>query len=53
MEGIRKAQPAARRIVRTNGKGAHELVHRFVQRDDGLEALLDAISADIPAEGAP
>ena len=53
MEGIRKAQPTARRIVRTNGKGAHELVHRFVERDDGLEALLDAISADIPAQRAP
>ncbi|MBA3458198.1 MAG: PilZ domain-containing protein [Deltaproteobacteria bacterium] len=49
MEGIRKSQPTARRIVRTTGKGAHELVHRFVERDDGLEALLDAISADIPA----
>lgn len=53
MEGIRKAQPTARRIVRTNGKGAHELVHRFVERDDGLEALLDAISADLPAQRAP
>ena len=53
MERIRKAQPTTRRIVRTNGKGAHELVHRFVERDDGLEALLDAISADIPAQRAP
>lgn len=53
MEGIRKAQPTARRIVRTNGRGAHELVHRFVERDDGLEALLDAISADLPATQGP
>jgi len=53
MESIRKAQPKARRIVRTIGKGAHELVHRFVERDAGLEALLDAISADIPPQGAP
>ncbi len=53
MESIRKAQPRARRIVRTTGKGAHELVHRFVERDDGLPALLDAISADIPAQRAP
>ena len=53
MESIRKAQPTARRIVRTNGKGAHELVHRFVERDDGLPALLDAISADISAQRAP
>jgi len=50
MEGIRKAQPTARRIVRATGRGAHELVHRFVERDAGLEALLDAISADIPAQ---
>lgn len=48
MEGIRKLQPKARRIVRGNGKGSSELVHRFVERDTGLEALLDAITADIP-----
>lgn len=48
MEGIRKLQPRARRIVRGNGKGSSELVHRFVERDTGLEALLDAITADIP-----
>lgn len=49
MEGIRKLQPRARRIVRGNGKGSSELVHRFVERDSGIEALLDAITADIPA----
>ncbi len=48
MEGIRKLQPKARRIVRGNGKGSSDLVHRFVERDTGLEALLDAITADIP-----
>ena len=48
MEGIRKLQPKARRIVRGAGKGSSELVHRFVERDSGLEALLDAITADIP-----
>jgi hypothetical protein len=48
MEGIRRVQPAARRIVRGAGSGSSELVHRFVDRNDGLEALLDAITADIP-----
>jgi hypothetical protein len=53
MEGMRKLQPKARRIVRGNGKGTSELVHRFVERDSGLEALLDAITADIPAASTP
>jgi hypothetical protein len=53
MEGIRRAQPTARRIVRGSGRGDSDLVHRFVQRDDGLEALLDAITADIPQVGKP
>lgn len=48
MEGIRRIQPGARRIVRGTGAGSTELVHRFVDRNDGLEALLDAITADIP-----
>jgi nucleotide-binding universal stress UspA family protein len=49
MMGVRRVQPSARRIVRTNGsKGSNELVHRFVDRDAGLEALLDAVTADIP-----
>jgi hypothetical protein len=48
MEGIRRIQPSARRIVRGTGTGTSELVHRFVDRNDGLEALLDAITADIP-----
>ncbi len=48
MTGIRRVQPSARRIVRGDGKGQHELVHRFVDRNAGLEALLDAVTADIP-----
>lgn len=48
-----KHQPAARRIVR--GAVIHvpdvepQLVHRFVDRDAGLEALLDALTADLTA----
>ena len=53
MEGIRRMQPKARRIVRGNGKGSSELVHRFVERDSGLEALLDAITADMPTSPLP
>ncbi len=53
MEGMRKLQPKARRIVRGKGKGSSDLVHRFVERDSGLEALLDAITADIPAASTP
>jgi hypothetical protein len=56
LAAAREAQPQARRIVRgalgsgptpvANGNGAL-LVHRFVDRDAGLEALLDALTADI------
>ena len=48
MRGIRRVQPSARRIVRGDGKASHELVHRFVDRDAGLEALLDAVTAEYP-----
>lgn len=48
MAGVRRVQPSARRIVRGAGRGASDLVHRFVSRDAGLEALLDAMTADIP-----
>jgi hypothetical protein len=48
MQGVRRVQPSARRIVRGAGRGSTELVHRFVSRDAGLDALLDAMSADIP-----
>lgn len=49
MEGVRKAQPTTRRIVRGAGKGSNDLVHRFVARDAGLEALLDAVTAELPS----
>jgi hypothetical protein len=47
MDDVRKAQPAARRIVRGAGRSEGSLVHRYVDRDSGLEALLDAITANI------
>ena len=48
MLNVRKSQPSARRIVRGSGNGETELVHRFVDRDAGLDALLDAVAADMP-----
>ena len=49
MESARRAQPTARRIVRGvhNGPQADPLVHRFVERDAGLDALVDALTADL------
>lgn len=47
MDDVRKAQPSARRIVRGAGRHDNELVHRYVDRDSGLEALLDAVTANI------
>jgi hypothetical protein len=47
MDDVRKAQPEARRIVRGAGRGDGDLVHRYVDRDSGLEALLDAVTANI------
>lgn len=47
MAEVRKAQPSARRIVRGAGRGGGDLVHRYVDRNSGLEALLDAVSAKI------
>ena len=49
MHSVRSSQPTARRIVRGAGTGQTELVHRFVDRDAGLDALLDAVSAEMPA----
>lgn len=47
----RKVQPNARRIVRGADDGgpapAPPLAHRFVDRDAGLDALLDALTADL------
>ena len=48
MHNVRRSQPTARRIVRGAATGETELVHRFVDRDAGLDALLDAVSADMP-----
>jgi len=49
MHRVRHAQPTARRIVRGVTAQSSELVHRFVDRDAGLDALLDAVTADMPA----
>lgn len=49
MDDVRRAQPTARRIVRGTGRNHSHLVHRFVDRDSGLEALVDAVTANIPA----
>lgn len=46
----RRMQPGSRRIVRGALAGpapATPLVHRFVDRDAGLDALLDALTADL------
>jgi hypothetical protein len=49
MAGVRRVQPSTRRIVRSAAaKGSDDLVHRYVDRDAGLDALLDAVTADIP-----
>ena len=49
MDDVRKAQPAARRIVRGVGVGRDALVHRYVDRDSGLTALVDAVTANLGA----
>jgi PilZ domain len=56
MEDARRAQPSARRIVRSAVSAGRldPLVHRFVDRDAGLEALVDALTADLhPADAPP
>ncbi|HTR52955.1 MAG TPA: hypothetical protein VMJ10_19710, partial [Kofleriaceae bacterium] len=52
MDDVRRAQPSARRIVRGAGKNSGDLVHRYVDRESGLEALLDAITANIGTSAA-
>ncbi len=49
MEAARRVQPGARRIVRgaSPAPAPDPLVHRFVERDAGLEALVDALTADL------
>jgi hypothetical protein len=49
MDEARRVQPGARRIVRGAKNGPTPdvaLVHRFVERDAGLDALLDALTAE-------
>ena len=51
LSAARQTQPAARRIVRGIVRGTPllddpSLVHRFVDRDAGLDALLDALTAE-------
>jgi len=52
----KRAQPDARRIVRGALHGpapiAGPLVHRFVDREAGIDALLDALTADLGGSGA-
>jgi hypothetical protein len=47
MRTAKRIQPNARRIVRGPGSSEGDLVHRFVDRDGGLEPLLDAVTATI------
>ena len=49
MDDVRKSQPEARRIVRGAGRSEGDLVHRYVDRDSGLSALLDAVTANLSA----
>lgn len=61
LEAVRLAQPAARRIIRTDLGGGRapppgtrdDLVHRVVDASCGLEAVLDALSADWESGGPP
>jgi hypothetical protein len=54
----RRIQPAARRLVRTSLKGGempthggrNDLVHRVVDLDAGMDALMDALTADLGNE---
>jgi hypothetical protein len=53
MAEVKKAQPRARRIVRgVIGNFVpvdnEALIHRFVERDAGLAALVDALTAELP-----
>ncbi|MGE0869648.1 MAG: PilZ domain-containing protein [Kofleriaceae bacterium] len=47
MDTVRRVRPKARRIQRGSGDPSSQLIHRFVDRDSGLEALLDAVAADV------
>ncbi len=56
----RRIRPHARRIIRCNLQGGpapetseHDLVHRVVDLDAGMDALLDALTADLGLDDAP
>lgn len=56
MEAAIKKQPNARRLVRCRTadvqlppSGADEVVHRFVEIENGMDALLDALTAELGA----
>lgn len=61
LSATRESQPAARRIVRAHLKGEAapktdprvDLVHRVVDFDAGMEALLDALTADLGLPDTP
>lgn len=61
LDAARRIQPTARRIVRTalDGRSSKppqplaQLVHRVVDDASGLEALLDALTAQLSAESRP
>ena len=58
LSAARRLQPSTRRIVRCHldgqaipdGSGLRVLVHRFVDRAAGLDALLDALTADMGSQ---
>ncbi len=53
MESARELHPAAKRLIRCKThnnlppSGANELVHRFVETENGMDALLDALTAEL------
>jgi hypothetical protein len=58
MAEVKRAQPKARRIVRGVignfvAVDSDALVHRFVEREAGLAALLDALTAELPKRAEP
>jgi hypothetical protein len=56
LDEVRRAQPSARRLVRGTVRGRREptdrdgLVDRFVDPAGGLDALLDALTAELPRQ---
>jgi hypothetical protein len=55
MAEVKRGQPKARRIVRgivgnDVPMDPEALVHRFVERDAGLAALVDALTAELPMD---